>query len=213
MRHCFVPLTSPGSRAVGLVALLCTCFLGSGIAGAVTITQPLSSLVGTYDPGLGASKQQSFDLGVQFSVITEAKLSLTFSGSTGVFQSCPLLGCTPIASDLFPGLFGALQNPLSLFSPNNTGDSSTDLTNVDFDFFWPDLGRLLDGADEVSMNLDSIVCIGTCFFSTNPQAVVTAASVSVTGTLVPEPGTGVLVAAGLLGMTGVPRRRADTAFH
>jgi len=179
------------------------------VVGAATFTSDLPNFVGGY--GLGSFSEEIFNLGVEFSEVSEASLSITFSATTGVFHSCAGIGCTPVPEDLFPGLSFSLRNPFDPFSTSNTGDSATDLVDVEFQTFWrqSDLDRLLDGSDHVRVALGGLVCISedTCFFSVSPTATITAASVSVTGTVIPEPSTITLAALGLLGMRWRRRKR------
>lgn len=202
-----------GARAetLGVVALICHLVCVSEAARAATFTASLPNLIGTYEYASGSTAigDEIFDLGVQFSEISEARLSITFSASTGIFESCSGQGCTPVARDLFPGLVPWLRDPFALFSPNGSGRSGTDLVDVQFEAFWrpTDFDRLLDGSDRVAMGLDGIVCVpeNVCSFVTSPVATVSAARLTITGTVVPEPSTLALVATGLLGVAAARR--------
>ena len=62
------------------------------------------------------------------------------------------------------------------------------------------------------MELNALACIpeDVCSFTTSPSATVFAAIVTVTGTVVPEPSTLVLVATGLLGVAAARRHGSRT---
>src|SRR5262245_11861147 len=107
-------------KALGVVALIGHLVCGSEAASAATFTASLTNLLGTYEYGSGsASGQEIFDLGVEFSEISEASISITFSASTGVFEFCSGIGCTPVAQDLFPGLILWLRDPFRFLSPGS----------------------------------------------------------------------------------------------
>ena len=200
---------------LGALALICQLVSASHPVSAATFTASLPNLLGTYDYGSGPTGlgEEIFDLGVKFSEVSEASISITFSASTGIFEACRGQGCTPVAEDLFPGLGLYLRDPFAFLSPRSSGYSSTDLVDVQFDVFWSslDLGRLLDGSDHVALYLGALVCIpeNLCSFSTSPVATVSVASVSVTGTVVPEPSTLILLALGILGIAGLAPARGS----
>ena len=146
---------------------------------------------------LFTSREAIFDLGVEFSEVSQARLSITFSESTGVYEtvSHALPAPSPLVLVVFPGMRAHLRDPYIFSSasggvsssPSGTGPSVTDLFDVEFEFLWKGFDGFLDGSDQIRLSVEGTLCESICHWSREPTATVTAASLTVSGVVVPEP--------------------------
>ena len=205
---------------VRLVLFLClfgSSVLFAGDARAATLTASLDGLLGAYTAKeSGRPISSGFDVGSTFSSITDVSVEITGYGTDGWYDLVHIPSSTPCCTtNVLPSIRLRSNEPYPYYelTLQDFGTTSTVLSGslvplggLTYDDFLSGTGTI-DGWVNPIAGLSSELDDQWTVWA---QLTITSAQISITGTVIPEPATGTLVAFGgiALGLAGRVRRRA-----
>ncbi len=143
-----------------VVLVLTLCFSASSMSSASTVSFELQNFTGRYEyPSIlqPSSKSESFDIGVQFSSITNVELVITASGNHGLSSSCGLGTCYYGESgrEMFYSVF---QEPEYVYGSSSQGKISiTEESTIFHENIDGPYDKLLDGRAEIYIGIEVIL--------------------------------------------------------